>query len=360
MQPHSFPSVSVHIHESMAHFFAERTFSQCVVLVDDQTLQHCYPKIAAALPAHRVVEVPQGEVYKTLDTCQQIWQALTEAECDRSSLLINLGGGVIGDMGGFCAATFKRGIPFVQIPTTLLAQVDASIGGKTGVDFAGLKNHIGAFAMPEAVWIGTDFLETLPQRIFKSGFAEVLKHCLIADAPQWHQLQQTPWQAIQWPEVISQSVQIKSSIVNQDFRESGLRKVLNFGHTLGHALESCYLATSAPMFHGEAVAMGMLGEAYISCRQGLLGADDLANIVSLVLKHFSLPDFSLLDMPKFWTFLEQDKKNQAGHVRGVALVGIGSAVFDQVWPPEVILQALDYLRSLHQPAQSAEHKRTSL
>ena len=189
---------------------------------------------------------------------------LTENQFDRNSLLINLGGGVIGDMGGFCASTYKRGIDFIQIPTTLLAMVDASVGGKLGVDFGELKNQIGLFKNPKTVIVNPDFLDTLEKTQLKSGFAEVVKHALIADKNLWNKLSSTPFENLVWEEIIAISVQIKNKIVREDPWENGERKKLNFGHTFGHAIESYYLEKGTPILHGEAVFMGIILETDLS------------------------------------------------------------------------------------------------
>lgn len=181
------------IQTSLTNFLATSDYAKVAVIVDENTRQHCYPRIETVLPEHTLIEIPSGEQNKHLRTCEEIWSHLTDAQFDRHSLVINLGGGVIGDMGGFCAATYKRGIDFVQIPTTLLAQVDASVGGKLGIDFRGFKNHIGVFTQPQQVLIDAHFLKTLPTRELRSGFAEVIKHCLIRDAEMFSLISKKRW-----------------------------------------------------------------------------------------------------------------------------------------------------------------------
>ena len=204
--------------------------SQIMVFVDTHTQAYCYPLLREYLPSHELFSIPPGEIHKNLTTCTGMWDVLTQKGFDRKGLVINLGGGVLGDMGGFVAATFKRGIPFIQVPTTLLSQVDASVGGKLGVDFHSFKNHIGIFQNPEAVLIHPGFLTTLPQEELRSGFAEVIKHHLIADKDAWKQLiVNKELNSLDFTSLIRHSVAIKSSIVEQDYKESGARKALNFG-----------------------------------------------------------------------------------------------------------------------------------
>ena len=238
-------------------------YSQVAILVDENTKRDCLsklPQIESAL----IIEIKSGEQYKNISTCSFIWEQLTINNFDRNSLLINLGGGVIGDMGGFCAATYKRGLEFIHIPTTLLAMVDASVGGKLGIDFKGFKNQIGLFNNPKAVLISSVFLETLAESELKSGFAEVVKHALISDNSLWLKLKNTPFTDLDWEDIIDTSIQIKNKIVLADPFEKGERKKLNFGHTFGHAIESYYLEKRTPISHGKAVFMGMILEAEIS------------------------------------------------------------------------------------------------
>lgn len=307
-----------------------KNYSKVAVLVDENTLEHCYPIIRDLLPEnHYLIKISSGEDHKNLFTCQFIWKRLTDYNFNRKSVLINLGGGVIGDMGGFCAATFKRGMDFIQIPTTLLAQVDASTGGKLGIDFIGFKNHIGLFKEPKEVIIYPDFLKTLPERQLKSGFAEILKHCLIMDKDRWEELTSVEFSALDWHEIIPKSRKIKQDIVEKDPFEEGVRKLLNFGHTVGHALESYFLDTSKPFLHGEAVAIGMVAESYISFQKGILAEEELWEIKNYIDKVFgkltisAQPAFSHLDK-----YLIQDKKNTSEQVNCTFLEAIGKATFD--------------------------------
>jgi 3-dehydroquinate synthase len=299
-------------------------YSQVAILVDENTKRDCLsklPQIENAL----IIEIKSGEEYKNISTCSFIWEQLTINNFDRNSLLINLGGGVIGDMGGFCAATYKRGLEFIHIPTTLLAMVDASVGGKLGIDFKGFKNQIGLFNNPKAVLISSEFLETLAESELKSGFAEVLKHALISDNSLWLKLKNTPFTDLDWEDIIDTSVQIKNKIVLADPFEKGERKKLNFGHTFGHAIESYYLEKGTPISHGEAVFMGMILETKIS---------DLSETDKNEIKNYVLSNFALPYTPKkssLHKFLINDKKNQNGKINFTLLNGIGNCSLDNLF-----------------------------
>jgi 3-dehydroquinate synthase len=300
------------------------TYSKVAILVDENTKRDCLnklPKIDSAL----IIEIKSGEKYKNISTCNLIWEQLTINNFDRNALLINLGGGVIGDMGGFCAATYKRGLEFIHIPTTLLAMVDASVGGKLGVDFKGFKNQIGLFNNPKAVLISSEFLETLAESELKSGFAEVVKHALISDNSFWVKLKNTPFTDLDWEDIIDTSVQIKNKIVLADPFEKGERKKLNFGHTFGHAIESYYLEKGTPISHGEAVFMGMILETKIS---------DLSETDKKEIKNYVLSNFALPYTPKkssLHKFLINDKKNQHGKINFTLLNGIGNCSLDNLF-----------------------------
>ena len=300
------------------------TYSKVAILVDENTKRDCLfklPQIENAL----IIEIKSGEEYKNISTCNFIWEQLTINNFDRNALLINLGGGVIGDMGGFCAATYKRGLEFIHIPTTLLAMVDASVGGKLGIDFKGFKNQIGLFNNPKAVLISSEFLETLAESELKSGFAEVVKHALISDNSLWLKLKNTPFTDLDWEDIIDTSVQIKNKIVLADPFEKGERKKLNFGHTFGHAIESYYLEKRTPISHGEAVFMGMILETKIS---------DLSETDKNEIKNYVLSNFALPYTPKkssLHKFLINDKKNQNGKINFTLLNGIGNCSLDNLF-----------------------------
>ena len=300
------------------------TYSKSAILVDENTKKHCL-NLLPTLNESVIIEIKSGEENKTLSTCNLIWEELTKNNFDRNSALINLGGGVIGDIGGFAATTYKRGIDFIQIPTTLLAMVDASIGGKLGVDFNSLKNQVGLFSNPESVIINPIFLETLSEEELKSGFAEVVKHALITDKELWEKVTNTPFNNLDWKEMIYTSLEIKNKIVISDPKENAERKKLNFGHTFGHAVESYYLEKGTPILHGEAVLMGILLEVEIS----VVSQEQNNEIKNYILSNFSLP-FT----PKksdLLPFLMNDKKNKVGKINFSLLTNIGSCSVDNLF-----------------------------
>ncbi|GAB4427978.1 MAG: 3-dehydroquinate synthase [Bacteroidia bacterium] len=319
-------------------------YTQVLVLADDNTHRLCYPLLKPHIPAHSLVQViGPGEAHKHLGTCVHLWSAMTAAHLDRKALVIDLGGGVIGDMGGFVAATYKRGIAFAQVPTTLLAQVDASVGGKLGIDFEGYKNHIGIFAEPQGVYIDPVFLRTLPDSELRSGFAEVVKHHLIADAAAWEALRQpVPLRQRDFTALVRHSVDIKRRIVASDPYERGPRKALNFGHTLGHALESERLDTGSPLLHGEAVAVGMVCETWLSHRRGLLRSAQLDEVTTFLLDQFPPVAIAEDEMEPICRRTLHDKKNEGGEVRYTLLDGIGGFRVDQPVPMHEAQEALAF------------------
>lgn len=328
--------------------FEKNKFSKTAVLVDENTYKNCYP-IFSVLPPHYVLKIKSGEEQKTLKTATKIWQKLTDAELDRKSLLINIGGGVIGDMGGFCAATYKRGITFVQIPTTLLSQVDASVGGKLGIDFNGLKNHIGVFQEPKAVYIYPGFLRTLDRREIRSGYAEIVKHCLIQDRPMWEKIKKSISTNelndthFDWTELIAHSVKIKANVVEQDPKEAGLRKILNFGHTLGHAIETYFLANpERKLLHGEAIAIGMITEAWLSAKKGFISNDESNEVAQYLISIYGLPVIHREEIPAIVPLTLQDKKNSHGKVKFSLLKKIGDCGYDADITANEMIEALQY------------------
>lgn len=312
--------------EALLRLIEQLTPDKVIFLADENTKKSCLPHLRHT-DLGSLIEIKSGEIYKNIDTCQHVWTAMTEAGLTRKSLLVNVGGGVIGDLGGFCAATFKRGIRFVNFPTTLLAMVDANIGGKLGIDFQGFKNHIGVFQDPDAVVIFADFLKTLPERELRSGFAEVLKHGLIQDRNYWKATSLLDFSKANWGEIVRRSAEIKFDVVTKDPKESGLRKILNFGHTLGHAIETTYLNQDKSLLHGEAIAAGMILEGFISTEKGYLSEVEYAELETNVVRIFGTVSIPHLDdlMP----LMLQDKKN-TGKVPSFSLIGpIGESHFDQ-------------------------------
>ena len=332
----------------LTDFLGKPAVGKVFVLVDANTGTQCLPLLENVLPAgHQVVEIPAGEEYKTLATCETLWAALTEARADRYAVVVNLGGGVVTDLGGFAAAVYKRGVRFVQVPTTLLAQVDASVGGKTGVDFMGFKNQLGVFQEPAAVFIEPRFLETLDPRQLKSGYAEIVKHWLIVDADGFARNRYVGILVDDWTPLIRESVALKQRIVAQDPLESGLRKLLNFGHTVGHALESYLLQQSGrEILHGEAVAAGMVCEAWLSHHKGLLSAEELDKIETFLFSVFEKVQFVTLETEAIADFARQDKKNTGTTINCTLLEGIGRGVYDQAVTLEEIAESLRYYHRL--------------
>ncbi|THD67950.1 3-dehydroquinate synthase [Robertkochia marina] len=321
------------------------------ILVDENTHQYCLPPFLSKtleLYDAEVIEVPAGEAHKQIETCSGVWNALSELGCDRNALLINLGGGVVTDMGGFIAGTFMRGISFINIPTTLLSMVDASVGGKTGVDLGALKNQVGLIIEPEMVLIDSDYLKTLPARELRSGLAEMLKHGLIKDKDYWDKLRKMADLTLEdLEDLIRHSVKIKSEVVSLDPREGGLRKILNFGHTLGHAIETHFLKHEQlePLLHGEAIAIGMIMEAYLStvvCELPLIKAQEIKDTF---LNYFDKTEISIDTMSEIISLLKYDKKNASGVVKFVLLAEIGKAVRDQEINNDMIFRSLEFYNS---------------
>jgi 3-dehydroquinate synthase len=339
-------------YETLAEILKSDAESGCsfFILVDENTHKHCLPQLITnieALNAAEIIEIDSGEENKTLETCIQLWEVLTELGADRRSVLINLGGGVITDMGGFVAATYKRGIRFYNIPTTLLAQVDASTGSKTGVDLGGLKNQVGLFADPQSVFINPGFLNTLPQDQLQSGFGEIVKHALIADKEYWKLVKRDRYTMVQnWGELIRPSLDIKSSIVLNDPTEKGERKLLNFGHTIGHALETFALENNRTLLHGQAVALGMLAEAWLSTQLTGLSKEEFDEIQFVIFSNFNLFRFEEHDFERIMELMGHDKKNVAGKVRLTLLSEIGKGVYDISCDEKLLLASLEYLVAL--------------
>lgn len=297
-------------------------YSSIFILVDENTLEHCYPRFAQNFATYKRIEIIQidaGESHKNLDTCHGVWRALTDLEADRKSLLITLGGGVITDLGGFVAATFKRGIDFVNVPTTLLSMVDASVGGKTGVDFGNLKNQIGLFANPEMVLIDPEFLHTVTPREIRSGTAEIIKYGLTYDQFLYNEIANNS--ELNIIDLIHRSIEIKNEVVLKDPKEKGLRKILNFGHTIGHAVESYFLesADKENLTHGEAIAIGMICECYISSKLFDFPEEKVTEIKENLTHIYGKFTITEDDFTGILELLKHDKKNVNGEVNFVLL-----------------------------------------
>lgn len=337
------------IWSALRHFLNTQSYEQTIVLVDEHTEADCLPLFRSALPelAFEVIRIPAGEQHKNLVSCQHIWSSLFQLGAGRKAVLINLGGGVIGDMGGFCASTFKRGMPFIQVPTTLLSQVDASVGGKLGIDFMNIKNSIGIFNNPEAVFIDPVFYKTLPAREIRSGFAEIIKHSLIHDSAQWENLRHlNDLSSVDWASLLVPSLKIKQYFVEQDPKEKGLRKALNFGHTIGHAIESLALQTDQPLLHGEAIAIGMVCETFLSYLQCQLPQQHVAHISRYILEIYGHHPIDLRHFDAYIALMKNDKKNEQGQINFSLLPDAGAVSVNQHCSAGWILQSLQYYNDL--------------
>ena len=329
-------------------FLKEENPSKIFILVDSNTHAACLSPFLQKLEndiVTEVIEIEAGEEFKNLETCAGVWNVLSELEADRKSLMINLGGGVVTDLGGFVASCFKRGIKFINVPTSLLAMVDASVGGKTGVDLGNLKNQIGVINLPEMVIIDSAFLKTLSAQEMRSGLAEILKHGLIADENYWKKVSNLA--ALDLSDldgIIKTSVDIKAGIVKKDPFEKNIRKTLNYGHTLGHAIESYCLThpEKKKLLHGEAIAVGMILETFISARMLNFPDEKLENIHTIFLDLYGKEQFSSEDIREIKELMKFDKKNEKGNINFVLLEDIGKPVIDKKVPDELIEEAFKY------------------
>jgi 3-dehydroquinate synthase len=310
------------------------------VLVDENTKEHCLPVLFQNLDFFsdaEIIEIESGEDSKSIDICYQLWGMMLETGATRNSVLVNLGGGVICDLGGFIASTFKRGIDFINIPTTLLAQVDAAIGGKTGVNFEGIKNQIGLFNHSALTFIDADFLATLNPREFNSGLAEIIKYGLIDDAQLYMKLKETKVLANDLSDVITACVDIKNRIVANDFNDKGDRKKLNFGHTIGHAIETYF---KGEVLHGEAVAAGIISETYISYKTNGFNEESLLEVKTLIETYFEKLSFSESDFAALLDLMSLDKKNSEEGINFTLLNSIGESSINHFISDESIIESL--------------------
>ena len=384
--------ISNDIEHDLATAVAESEHDRIFVLTDDTTHECCLPKVAALLAQYDAapITILHGDQHKTLAALGDVWTALQQGGATRHSLLINLGGGMVTDLGGFAAATFKRGINFINIPTTLLAMVDAAVGGKTGINFGGLKNEVGAFADARFVIINTCFLDTLDAENLCSGYAEMLKHALISDERMWAEhvnfdLSQPDLAELQ--RMVAESIAVKERIVTEDPHEHGIRKALNFGHTIGHALEEFALQQATPsggaaisnapkneltpggavvstaptnqttgstvvstapknrpLLHGYAVAFGLIGELYMSARKAGFPTERLHQTARFIRENYAQTEFTCNDYPTLLNLMRHDKKNTSGVINFTLLHNIGDIRINQTATDEEIREALDFIR----------------
>jgi 3-dehydroquinate synthase len=330
------------------------------ILGDNNTLEHCLPELLAHVPAlteAEIIQVRHGESSKDIEVCRALWGHLAELAADRHTVMVNLGGGVVTDLGGFVSATYKRGIRFVNVPTSLMGMVDAAIGGKTAVDLNGVKNLVGAFAEPVSVHVHPGFLRTLGKRELLNGIAEMVKHGLVRDADHWNALRRAPLHDLDaLSPLILRSAAIKAEVVTADPKEAGPRKLLNFGHTIGHALEAFALENPGrSLLHGEAVAIGMICATWLSWRFGLLDRDHMNAVEEHLLGLY--PHFALhaSDHHRVIELMRNDKKNAGDGFRFTLLTGIGSARVDVPVNAAQAADALDHYRLLATDAERRHH-----
>lgn len=346
---------SIHFNSKAYSAFNEylkaHRFSRIFILVDINTHIHCLPHFMAQLDTEtpiEIIEIEAGEQHKTIETCVGVWNALSELGADRKSLLINLGGGVVTDLGGFVACTFKRGIKYINVPTSLLAMVDASVGGKTGVDLGTLKNQVGVIHSGDMVLIDTSFLDTLTQNHLKSGWAEMLKHGLIKSRAYWNQLTDLSKLTLEdLDQLIYESIVIKNDIVTKDPFEINERKHLNFGHTLGHAIESYFLSDESKdhLLHGEAIAIGMVLECFLSTKLLNFPKADCDQVKNVMSNFFKKVDIDTTDYKAIIDLLKYDKKNEHGNINFVLLEAIGEPKSDCLVENDLIVESFEYYQS---------------
>ncbi|MBI3240050.1 MAG: 3-dehydroquinate synthase [Flavobacteriia bacterium] len=324
-----------------------------IILVDENTHDSCLEYMITTFPVLEEAEVmllPVGEENKVMEVCFQVWEALSEYGIVRSDVIINLGGGVVTDMGGFIASVFKRGLDFINVPTSLLGMVDAAIGGKNGIDLGSYKNQLGVFQHPVAIYVDPIFLQTLPEEELVSGYAEMIKHTLIADKDQWKLLHQLdPIKLLNtkhYETLIVRSIEIKTTVVNSDPREAGMRKVLNFGHTIGHAIEGFCLPIE-PIAHGHAVALGMIAESYISFKREGISQRELLEITNYLTQIYPHVPLDESDKNEVLELLKHDKKNEHDQVMCVLLNGIGNCIYNQPISEKEAYEALLYVDSVY-------------
>ncbi len=340
--------MSQNLEEALTAAIATCEKDRIFILADETTQQLCLPLVEgfACLNGVQHITIGATDTHKTLDSLSHVWEALGEGGATRHSLLINIGGGMVTDLGGFAASTFKRGINYINIPTTLLSMVDASVGGKTGINFRGLKNEIGVFNNAETVILDTQFLKTLDQDNILSGYAEMLKHGLISDEKMWaellnYDLRMKNLESLQ--RMVAESVAVKQRIVTEDPTEQGIRKALNLGHTAGHAFES-FALSKQPILHGYAVAYGLICELYLSCIKTGFPTDKMHQTVSFIHEHYGKMDITCDDYPQLLEFMTHDKKNVAGMINFTLLGGIGDIRINQYATKDEIYEALDFYR----------------
>ena len=340
--------ISTHLESELVTALAECEHDKLFVLTDTTTQELCLPVIKNfySLKHIQVITIPASDSHKDIESLMMVWKGLQEGGASRHSCMINLGGGMVTDLGGFAASTFKRGINFINIPTTLLAMVDASVGGKTGINFGGLKNEVGVFNDSKYVILDTEFLKTLDVENICSGYAEMLKHGLISTEAMWEELvsfdlANPDLKLLQ--RMVGDSVKVKERIVELDPHEKGIRKALNLGHTFGHAFESWALKRK-PILHGYAVAFGLIPELYLSVAKTGFPTDKMRQTVTFIKENYGTLDITCDDYDELIELMQHDKKNQNGIINFTMLGGIGDIRINQTATTEEIKEALDFFR----------------
>ena len=332
------------VFEALNQFINNQHYSKYIILCDDNTLIHCLPLLlqnTQQFEDAEVIEIENGEQSKSIEIAMHIWQTLLDVKADKQTLIINLGGGVVSDLGGFVASTYKRGIDFINIPTSLLAMADASVGGKTGIDFGGIKNSIGTISQPKAVFIYPDFLQTLANNHLKNGLAEVYKIALISSTFLWKTVS-APSSAISLDQLMIKSVALKNGIVKKDPTEKNIRKALNFGHTVGHAIEATLLTTKSALLHGEAIIVGIIMESWLSYQKKLLTKLELIEIKETLLTRFKPKAIDKKYLVAIIELMTQDKKNKSQQILATLLHGIGNYQLDVSITFAQVEKAFDY------------------
>lgn len=334
---------------SLGRAIQQCTHDKLFILTDEHTHRLCMPRMREVSFLKEATEIciGAGDIHKTLETLASVWQVLSEKGATRHSLLINLGGGMVTDLGGFAAATFKRGLAYINVPTTLLAMVDASVGGKTGINFNGLKNEVGVFAPASSVLLDTEFLRSLNAENFFSGYAEMLKHGLISTTAHWAELLAFNTDTIDYAylkQLVGQSVQVKEDIVEQDPFEHGIRKALNLGHTAGHAFESLAMAENRPVLHGYAVAWGIVCELYLSHLKTGFPKEKMRQTIQFIKENYGAFTFDCKQYERLYEYMQHDKKNTAGVINFTLLKEIGDISINQTADKDTIFEMFDFYR----------------
>ncbi|MBA2613110.1 MAG: 3-dehydroquinate synthase [Bacteroidetes bacterium] len=333
--------------KTLSAYLKKSKYSSYFIICDENTIRFCLPKLIMSCPALKdaeILELESGEESKSIEFSAHIWQTLIENKADKNSLIINLGGGVVSDLGGFCASTYKRGIDFINVPTSLLAMADASVGGKTGIDFAGLKNSIGTFAQPKSVFVNPGFLETLSPRHYKNGLAEIFKIAIISDKKFFEELKNLKGDH-KIESIITKSIALKNKLVLKDPFDKGTRNILNFGHTIGHAIESLLLGTTNELLHGEAVVIGMMIESYIAFDKKMLSKKELDEIISVLKKEFAPQNILHLNFVSMIELLKNDKKTFKNKFKLALINKIGACKYNLEASEAQIKKAIDLYNS---------------